>query len=116
VIKGKKASLYESNPRMARVADKLPGGFSVTITSRQAYSEYKDLEAMGTSVRKMDEWRLKVQKVYMFDNKYSAGNAVDDITSDLEEVGYLDNVEVSAQDRFVMATATCKIEDWGGVM
>lgn len=117
VIKGKKASLYESNPRMARVADKLPGGFSVTITtSTQAYSEYKDLEAMGTSVQKMDEWSLKVQKVYMFDNKYSAGNAVDDITSDLERVGYLDNVGVSAQDRFVTATATCKIEDWGGVM
>lgn len=117
VIKGKKGSLYESNPRMARVADKLPGGFSVTITtSTQAYSEYKDLEAMGTSVQKMDEWSLKVQKVYMFDNKYSAGNAVDDITNDLEEVGYLDNVEVSAQDRFVTATATCKIEDWRGGM
>jgi len=116
VIKGEKASLYESNPKMSRVTDKLPGGFFVMITGTTAYSKYKDLEAMGTSVQKMDEWRLKVQSVYLFDNKYSAGNAVDDISSDLEGAGYLDNVEVSAQDRYVVATATCKIEDWGGVM
>jgi len=114
VIKGEKASLYESNPKMALIADKLPDGFFVMITGTAAYSKYRDLQAMGTSVQKMDEWRLKVQSVYLFDNKYSAGNAVDDVTNDLERVRYLDNVEVSAQDRYVVATATCKIEDWRG--
>jgi len=112
VIKGEKASLYESNPKMARIADKLHGGFLVMIMSAPAYSKYKDLEAMGTSIQKISEWKLKVQSVFLFDDKYSAGNAVDDIRSDLEDAEYLNDVEISVSDRYVTATATCDIEDW----
>jgi len=48
----------------------------------------------------------------LFDDKYSAGNAVDDIRSDLEDAEYLNDVEISASDRCVTATAICDIEDW----
>lgn len=80
--------------------------------SAPAYSKYKDLEAMGTSIQKISEWKLKVQSVFLFDDKYSAGNAVDDIRSDLEDAEYLNDVEISVSDRYVTATATCDIEDW----
>jgi len=37
---------------------------------------------------------------------------VDDIRSDLEDAEYLNDVEISASDRCVTATAICDIEDW----
>ena len=112
VIKGEKASLYESNPEMARIVDMLPDGFLVVIGSEPRSDDYDDLEAMGTSMQKMNERKLKVESVFMFDDTYSAANAVGAIRSDLVGNKYLDNVGVGAQNRYVIATATCEMENW----
>lgn len=51
----------------------------------------------------------------MFDDKYSAKNAEDDIIEDFEEKEELRDVDVSVQDRYVTVTATFKIEDFENI-
>jgi len=113
VMKGEKKSFYERNSEMASIMDRLPSGFMVAIMP--GGGEYKGLESMGSSIQKMNARRLKIQSIFMFDDKYSAKNAEDDIIEDFEEKEELRDVEVSVQDRYVTVTGTFKIEDFENI-
>ena len=113
VMKGERKSFYERDSEMASIMDRLPSGFIVMIMP--GGGEYKGLEFMGSSIQKINARKLKIQSIFMFDDKYSAKNAEDDIIEDFEEKEELRDVDVSVQDRYVTVTATFKIEDFRNI-
>jgi len=113
VMKGERKSFYERDSEMASIMDRLPSGFIVMIMP--GGGEYKGLEFMGSSIQKINARKLKIQSIFMFDDKYSAKNAEDDIIEDFEGKEELRDVEVSVQDRYVTVTGTFKIEDFENI-
>jgi len=101
---------YYDDQNVKAVADRLPHGVLVRITKAglDPQENYRDLVAYGKSYRKVDDEKLELTAIYMFQDNPSAGLAGDLVTDYLEAKDFSD-IKLKHDGSFIRVNALIDI-------
>jgi len=108
VIKKGESSLYD-NQDVQDILNKLPSGILVHIQRYTGDAPHNGLIASGDSFEKKNADILKVKLVYKFNAPEEAGNALEAISNEVDEL--YDKVDTKQDGRFIIVTAEVETED-----
>jgi hypothetical protein len=111
-LKDEESSLYE-NPNVRLVVDRLPTGVLLYVDKASSASEerYDDLVVYGRSYRKGGSGKLELTAIYLFQDSYTAGQALNAIKDHLATKKFQD-IKGERQENFIRATGEIYVTDF----
>ena len=104
--------MYE-NPNVRLVVDRLPTGVLLYVERASSASEerYDDLVAYGRSYKKGGSGKLELTAIYLFQDSYTAGQALNAIKDHLA-TNKFQNIKSERQENFIRATGEIYVTDF----